>query len=88
MLHRINLRHSWEPAKTEYARAMAERDFLRAQLEALERQHNELLQVLREALDVVREARCETEDRLARLYRERDIQRGLKAERDPMAPLQ
>src|SRR5262249_51775737 len=47
----------------------------------------ELLDLLRETLAVVREARCEAEQRVAALYRERDLQRGLKAERDPARPL-
>lgn len=74
-------------AREIYAVTVAERDLLRQQFTTLQRQQDELLGLLRETQSIVREARQEAEVRVAAAYRERDLRRGLKAERDPNRPL-
>jgi hypothetical protein len=87
MLHKINVRRSWELAKRVHADVVAERDALLEQLYWTQDQLRELTTELRE-LKVLVLARQHAEAELAALYRERAIQRAKAAERDPAAPLQ
>jgi hypothetical protein len=66
---------------------VAECDNLRVQFAALLHEHQKLLQLLRETQAILREARLEAEQRVAALYRERDLARARAAERDPALPL-
>ena len=77
----------WAHARQIHAATVAERDLLRQQFDALRREHEELLQLLRETTALVREARQESEQRVAELHRERDLARARAAERDPALPL-
>ena len=77
----------WARAQQIHAATASERDELRAQFAAPKREHEELLQLLRETTALVREARQESEQRVAELPRERDIARARAAERDPALPL-
>jgi len=93
-LVRVDVVRSWQYAREQFAALTAERDQLKRDLEWTRRdlawaEQNvcELREAINELL-AARRARQAAEDELVRLYRERDIERARKAERDPAAPLQ
>jgi len=71
------------PAWSQFVSGRLSAISLRQKFSELRRGHEELLRLLREAQAIVREARQESEQRLAALYREHDIQRARRAEHDP-----
>ena len=84
---RVDPDASWQLARQEHAAVLAERDWLRWELSQTKKSLHETLAALRELQDAVL-ARQKAEAHLRELYRERDIQRAERAERDPAAPLQ
>jgi hypothetical protein len=79
LLRRPDIRRSWQLAKAEFASVVAERDQLRAE-------RDEALARLTELQNAVT-ARWQAEAELRALYRERDLQRAMRMERDPATPL-
>jgi uncharacterized coiled-coil DUF342 family protein len=72
--------------REQFAALTAERDALRQELAETKRDRDELRDRLTELLDAIR-ARRAAEDECRRLYREREIERAKRAERDPNRPL-
>jgi hypothetical protein len=86
MLRKINAAVSWQLARQQFAGVVAERDQLKWELAEIKRERDEFRAHLRE-LQAAVQARWAAENRLADLYRERDIERARAAERDPGQPL-
>jgi hypothetical protein len=72
----------WALAKQQFASLMAERDQLKAELEWVTRDRNELRERLTDLIAATR-ARRQAQAELAGLLREREFERAQQAERDP-----
>jgi uncharacterized coiled-coil DUF342 family protein len=84
----------WQSAKREHAAVAAERDQLARELDELRRQFDWLVGELQDVSEQFRELRLAVLARqraaveLSELYRQRDIERAKRAERDLSQPLQ
>jgi uncharacterized coiled-coil DUF342 family protein len=86
MLRKLDIAASWQRAREAFAALTSERDALARELAEIRRQRDEILATLRE-LQAAVQARWKAEEWVRELYRERDIQRAQRAERDPAMPL-
>jgi hypothetical protein len=84
---RIDVARSWALARQQFAAITEERDALKFELALTKQSLDEMRAALTELRIAVLE-RQRAEDALAELYREREIQRAQRAERDPVVPLQ
>jgi len=83
---RIDVVASWQFARQQFAAVIAERDQLKWELEWVERERDEFRVRLHELQSAV-EARWKAEEQCRALYRERDLQRAMRMERDLTDPL-
>ena len=85
-LLRVDIARTWHHAREQFAAVVAERNALRQELVETKHERDELRLRLTELLDAIR-ARQDAEAECRRLYRERDLERARRAERDPNRPL-
>jgi uncharacterized coiled-coil DUF342 family protein len=86
MLRKMDIARSWQLAREQFAALVAERDALKGELAEVRRERDDFRAVARE-LQAAVQARWQAEQRLARLYRERELARAEAAERNPTIPL-
>lgn len=86
--------HAWHSAREQFAALVAERDHLQGECDQLRRDLANVRRQRDDAIDTLLELRAArarvevAQAELQALYRERDIERAKRAERDPALPLQ
>jgi len=84
---RLLIAPQWSAIRAAVAAGAAERDSLKRELAEVTRHRDSILAALHELRADVRTLRSQAEQRVAELYRLRDIERARAAGRDPALPL-